>query len=103
MPRILDCVADVLAKAGVAGEDRAVKLIFLILVTRLLKQPVSAKVTGPSSAGKSHIVAEVLRLFPASAFYALNAIGLQISHRDIAQFVVNKGHQLVQHCSIRRT
>lgn len=50
------------------------KLLFLILVTRGLKRPVSAAVKGPSSGGKSYLVESVLSYFPESAYYALSAM-----------------------------
>jgi hypothetical protein len=72
--RILDAVADTLSKQKVAGEERAAKLLYLVLTTRLLDEPVSAIVKGPSSAGKSFLVERVLEFFPADAYYALSAM-----------------------------
>jgi hypothetical protein len=48
-------------------------LIFLVVVTRLLDRIVSLAVKGPSSAGKSWLVAAVLQLFPATACHVLSA------------------------------
>jgi hypothetical protein len=73
-PNILDLVADTLAAAGVAGERRTIKLLYLILVSRFLERPVSAAIKGPSSGGKSYTLDRVLRLFPADAFHALSAM-----------------------------
>jgi hypothetical protein len=73
-PDILDQAAETIARLGVAGETRAVKLVYLATVSRLLPRPVSAAVKGPSSAGKSHLVEQTLRLFPPEAFYALTAM-----------------------------
>ncbi len=73
-PRILGRFADALARRGVVGEERAVKLLYLVLTTRFLERPVSAVVKGPSSAGKSHLTQEVLRFFPNEAYYALTAM-----------------------------
>ena len=72
--RILDRFADELAATGLAGEQRAVKLIFLTVVSRLLDRIVSLAVKGPSAGGKSFTVESVLRYFPASAYYALSAM-----------------------------
>lgn len=71
---ILGRFAIELASAGVAGEQRAIKVIFLVVVSRLLEQIVSLAVKGPSSGGKSFLVETVLRYFPASAYYALTAM-----------------------------
>ena len=73
-PDILVEVADTLAAAGVAGEERTLKLVYLIVVSRFLPRPVSAAIKGPSSGGKSYTLERVLRLFPADAYYALSAM-----------------------------
>jgi hypothetical protein len=73
-PDILTRAAETAAALGVAGERPAVMLVFLAMVSRLLSRPVSVAVKGPSSAGKSHLVEQVLNLFPDEAFYALTAM-----------------------------
>jgi hypothetical protein len=70
----LDAVAEAIAEMGVAGEKRAVKLLYLAVTSRLLERPVSVVVKGPSAAGKSYLVECVLRLFPDSAYHALSAM-----------------------------
>jgi hypothetical protein len=72
--RILDQFAAVLAASGLAGEERAARLLYLIITSRLLARPVSAVIKGPSSAGKSYLTERVLEFFPASAYYALSAM-----------------------------
>lgn len=73
-PDILSAFAGALAAAGVAGEVRTAKLLFLCLVSRLLKKPVNAVVKGPSSAGKSFLIEQTLRFFPDEAAYVLTAM-----------------------------
>lgn len=73
-PRILDRLVTELRDSGVVGEDRAAKLIYLIVTSRVLERPISAVLKGPSSAGKNHNVESVLRLFPPSSYYALTAM-----------------------------
>jgi hypothetical protein len=73
-PHILDCFAQALEQHGVVGEVPAVKLLYLVVTSRLLERPVSCVVKGPSSGGKSYLVQEVLRFFPAHAYYALSAM-----------------------------
>jgi hypothetical protein len=73
-PDILGRFGDELVHAGVAGEARLGKLLYLIVTSRLLDKPVSVAVKGPSSGGKSYTVEQVLRFFPASAYYALTAM-----------------------------
>jgi len=72
--RILDRVAAVVRQIGLVGEERAVKLLYLIVSSRLLDKPISVALKGPSSVGKSFLVEQVLTLFPPSAFHALSAM-----------------------------
>ena len=72
--KILDEFTADLEARGLVGEDRAAKLLFLILVSRLLDRIVSAVVKGPSSAGKSFTVDTVLKFFPPSAYYFLTGM-----------------------------
>ena len=75
-PDVLSLAADTVASLGVAGETRAVKLLYLAAMSRLLEgdRPVSIAVKGPSSAGKSYTTERVLSLFPPSAYYALSSM-----------------------------
>jgi hypothetical protein len=73
-PNILDEFARELEDLGHVGEEHAAQLLFLVVVSRLLDRPVSAVVKGPSSAGKSRLVEQVLRFFPPEASYALSAM-----------------------------
>jgi hypothetical protein len=72
--RILDRFAEALERSGVAGEERAAKLLYLALTSRLLDGVVSVAVKGPSSGGKTYLVERVLSFFPESAYYALTAM-----------------------------
>jgi len=58
----------------VAGEMRTASLLFLVFTSRLLEQPVSVVIKGPSSAGKSYIALQVLRFFPSSCSYVLTSM-----------------------------
>ncbi len=71
---ILAAVEGALKDSGLVGEARAVKLLYLAVVSWLLDRPVSVAVKGPSSGGKSYAVERVLALFPQDAFYALSAM-----------------------------
>lgn len=73
-PRILDLLAKDIAARGLAGEERAVKLLYLIVTSRLLPRQVNAGVKGPSAAGKSYTVEQVLRYFPQNAFYEVTSM-----------------------------
>ncbi len=60
--------------AGLVGERRNAKLIYLALTSRRCRRPVSVAIKGPSTGGKSFTVNSVLRFFPQDAFYALTAV-----------------------------
>lgn len=72
-----DLLADfgmALHSRGVVGEDRFAKVTYLCLTSRVLGRPVSLAAKGPSSAGKSFVVQEVVEFFPGSAVYALSSM-----------------------------
>ncbi len=71
---ILELVRRELAVAGVAGEGRLVKLLYLAITSRLFERPCSVVVKGPSAGGKSYVVQQVLGLFPPEVYYALSAM-----------------------------
>ena len=71
--RILDRLQNSLRAQGLAGEAHATSLVYLAVVSRWLPRPVSVIVKGPSSAGKSYIVGEVLRHVPSTAYYELTS------------------------------
>src|SRR5262249_34903013 len=71
---ILDEFTGELLDIGVIGEERAAKIIFLALISRLLDRPVSVAVKGPSSSGQSSLVHSTLNFSPAQALYALTAM-----------------------------
>ena len=72
--RILDHFARDLRRSGLVGEERAAKLVYLAVVSRLLDKIASVALKGPSSGGKSIVVERVLSFFPASAFHELSAM-----------------------------
>jgi hypothetical protein len=79
-PRILDVLASELDMAGVVGEDRLCKLVYLAVTGRLLERFASLAVKGPSASGKSWAIERVLQFFPPEAYYLLTAM----SERSLA-------------------
>ncbi len=68
-PDILtEFVAD-LERCRLVGERRNAQLLYLALTSRLLDKIVSVAVKGPSSAGKSYLVKQVVGFFPESAYW----------------------------------
>ena len=72
--RILDQLRELLPEIGLVGEDSNALLIYLAVTSRLLDNPVSVAVKGPSSGGKSWTVERVLQFFPEPAYHALSAM-----------------------------
>src|SRR5580700_726909 len=60
-PDILGRFVAELTQAGLVGEDRNAKILYLALTTRLFDRPVSVAIKGPSSGGKSYTVEVVLK------------------------------------------
>lgn len=71
---LLGCLVEDVHKAGLVGEDRNAKILYLALTTRLFDRPVSVAVKGVSSGGKSHTVETALNFFPPSACWARTAM-----------------------------
>jgi hypothetical protein len=59
--------------AGLAGELRTAKIIYLAATSRLFSQPLSVAVKGPSSGGKSFTVQNALRFLPQEACFTLTS------------------------------
>ena len=74
LPDILSAVVETLRSSGFVGEERAIKLIYLAVTSRLFSRIVSVAVKGASSGGKSYLVERVLSLFPEDAAYVLSAL-----------------------------
>jgi hypothetical protein len=69
-PNILNRLISEIHRAGLVGEDRNVKLLYLALTSRVFDRPVSIAVKEPSSGGKSHSVESVLKFFPPAAYWS---------------------------------
>lgn len=88
---ILDEFAQDVARRGLIGEEKAARLVYLVTTTRLLDDPVSVAVKGPSSCGKSFLVKRVLEFFPDAAYFALSAM----SERSLAYSEEPLSHRML--------
>lgn len=59
---------------GIAGETELIVMIYLIGTSRLLSTPLAGEVMGASSAGKSYVIRQTVRLFPDEAIYQAHRI-----------------------------
>jgi hypothetical protein len=93
-PRILDVFEGTLDDAGVVGERRLCKLVYLTVTARFLDRFPSIAVKGPSASGKSWTIETVLSFFPPEAYYLLTAMSERalaygtepLSHRFLVLF-----------------
>ena len=79
-PDILARFAIDIDRAGFAGDTREPKLLYLVTITRLFEQPVSAAVKGPSSAGKSFLVKRGARVPARGGRARDDVIERQVAH-----------------------
>jgi hypothetical protein len=63
-PDLVQIIADDLATSGIVGERDLALTIYLAGMSRLLNNPLSAIVRGPTSSGKSYIVTKAAQMFP---------------------------------------
>ena len=66
-PNLMKIIQEDIAMIGVVGEERLALTIYVVGTSRLLSQPLAAIVQGPSSSGKSHVIAKTGALFPKAA------------------------------------
>jgi hypothetical protein len=88
---ILGTFAKALAARGVAGEERAAKLLYLAFTSRVFDRPASVIVKAPSSTGKSFVAERVAEFFPAEAYLLLTAM----SERALAYSDESLEHRFV--------
>ena len=77
-----------LAKDGLVGEEQNALVVFIVMVSRLLRFPLNLLVKGRSSAGKNFLVKKLLRLMPRHAYWevtslsekAWNYVGSRLRH-----------------------
>jgi hypothetical protein len=65
-------------REGVVGEERLLRLLYLVLTSRLLDKPVSVAVKGPSSGGKSFLTTLVVSFFPKDACHVVTAMSERV-------------------------
>jgi hypothetical protein len=90
-PDILSHAVQVLRNSGLVGEERPIKLVYLVVTSRLLDRIVSVAIKGPSSGGKSFLVEKVLSLFPPEAAHVLTGM----SERALAYSNEPLAHRMV--------
>ncbi len=72
-PDILAEFVKSVERGGVAGETRALQLLYLIMTSRVLESPICTIVKGQSAIGKNYIVEHVSWYFPDSAMLKITS------------------------------
>ena len=93
-PALLYLAGGMIQRLGVAGEGANIRLLYLIVTSRILTNPISATLKGESASGKSYVVEKVLAAFPPSAYLAITGMSRQalvyreepFAHRTIVIF-----------------
>jgi hypothetical protein len=89
--RLVDGIVEDCKALGIVGERDLLLGIYLVGTSRLLDRPLSAIVSGPSSSGKSFVVEQVARLFPADQ--VLHA--MRLSPQALSYYEEGLAHKFV--------
>jgi hypothetical protein len=66
-PDLIDRITADIELQGVAGEQDLTATLYLVYTSRKLRRPLAARVRGPSTSGKSHVIDRVADLMPPEA------------------------------------
>jgi hypothetical protein len=66
-PDLIDRIAEDIELQGVAGEKSLAATLYLVFTSRKLLRPLAARVRGPSTSGKSHVIDRTAALMPPEA------------------------------------
>jgi hypothetical protein len=61
---LIDRISEDIALLGVAGEKELALTLYLVYTSRKLTHPLAARVRGPSTSGKSHVIERTAKLIP---------------------------------------
>lgn len=89
-PDILSAAVTEVARLGVHGEERVVRLIYLTATSRLLDRPANVVIKGPSSGGKSYITERALSLFPREATVLLSSMSEKALVYDVQDSLAHR-------------
>lgn len=70
----IDALKQAVKHLGVVGEEQAVVLAFLIMLSAALPKPTSGVLRGPPGTGKSHVMLAVAGLFPPERVYVVSSM-----------------------------
>jgi hypothetical protein len=91
-PDLIDRTTSDIELQGVAGEKELIATLYLVFTSRKLRRPLAARVRGPSTSGKSHVIDRTAALIPPEAVVRATQITPQ------ALFYMEKGslrHKLI--------
>jgi len=65
-PNLIDEISEDIERLGVIGEKSNAILIYFVITSRILANPISVVLKGSSSSGKSFLITKILQLIPPS-------------------------------------
>ena len=89
-PQLLRMISDHIATLGVAGERGLALTVYLIGISRLLTKPLSGRIHGHTSTGKSFVPDQVSKLFPPEAIIKANRMTSQALYHMRPGFLSHK-------------
>src|SRR4030095_14654038 len=103
-PDILNQFLDAVKKQGLVGEERAALVIFIVVISRLLKRPLHLMLKGKSATGKNYLIRRVLSLVPESAVVEITSASMRawnysedaFCHRVVLIQEMNKASGAIQ-------
>jgi hypothetical protein len=84
-------IVGALRQTGFAGKTIVFGLTYLAMVTRLFVQPVSVAIRGPSAAGKSYTIKQVVAFMPSEAYVEVTAM----SEKALVYFDADLRHKVL--------
>jgi hypothetical protein len=73
-PELMKRIVEDIALQGVAGERELAATVYLIGTSRKLDKPLTGRVKGPTSSGKSHVIERAARLMPPESVLQATSI-----------------------------
>jgi hypothetical protein len=89
-PNLVDLISKDLQTMGIAGETQLAFTVYLVGVARLLENPLSARVHGPTASGKTYVPYKVARLLPHESIIIATRLTAQALYHMAPGSLVHK-------------
>jgi len=101
-PTLLFDILQFVKKLGVAGEEKTSLTHYIVFTSRITDEPLSEIAKGESSAGKSFLISQIMRMFPKDAYINITDASAQsfyyapkdyFAHKTIVIFETHGGEK----------